>query len=136
MPIESEWFNDDKSILYIKYIGKWTLAEYHQNINLNSSMIRQQPHAVVCIIDFSQVGIIPDKFLSSGQHSETIVNDNNIGNILFGLTPYLKMIAQMFMKMFPKTSRGLMIASDREEAIQTAHKLLQTSKIESGGHTD
>ena len=126
MPIKTEWYNDEKTILYIAYHGNWTMTEYHENIAFNSQAIREQAHGVVTIADFSESGAIPSGFLSSGSHSENIVPKNNAGMILFGINSYMAMLAKVFSKVFPKSTQGMMIASTQEEALQMAHTLLKT----------
>lgn len=130
MPITSKWFNKDQSILYIKYEGRWTMSDYRHNISLNSNMIRMQSHPVVSIVDFTDGSLIPDKIIDSGQYSEKIGNDNNPANILFGTTPYIQVIVEILRKIFPKTTRGLMIVRTREEAIERAYQILQTAQEE------
>jgi hypothetical protein len=128
MPITTNWYNTEKTILYIKYTGVWTLAEYHENIALNAKTIKEQSHWVVTIGDFSEGQAVPSRFLSSGQHSENITPSNNAGMILFGLNTYMALLAKMFAKVFPKSTQGMVIASNQNEALEIAHKILQTSQ--------
>lgn len=130
MPIVSKWFNDEKSILYIQYRGHWTMDDYYHNIGGNSRMIHEQDHPVVTIVDFTESNLIPEKIISSGTHSEKIVNINNVANILFGTTPYIQIIVEIFRKIFPKTTKGLMIVGSRDEALQKAHQILETAQEE------
>lgn len=125
MPINTEWYNNEQTILHIAYIGNWTLTEYHENIVINSQMISDQAHHVITLADFSQSGAIPSRFLSSGAHSENIVPANNVGIILYGINTYMAMLAKIFSKVFPKSSAGMMIASNEEEALQMAHTVLK-----------
>ena len=128
MPIKTHWHNTEKTILYISYQEKWTLTEYHENITFNAQAIREQEHGIVTIADFTESGGIPNGFMSSGGHSESITPDNNIGMVLFGLNTYMTMMAKMFAKVFPKSTADMVIASNQEEALQLAQNMLYDLK--------
>ena len=128
MAITTHWYNNEKTILYIKYEGNWTLTEYHENIAFNAKSIREQPHRVVTIGDFSESGAIPNRFMSSGGHSENIAPENNLGMVLFGLNTYMAMIAKVFSKVFPKSTVGMVIASNKEEALEMASDIVKKTQ--------
>ncbi len=124
MPITSNWYNEEKSILYVQYEGNWSLEDHYKAIDTNSSMIGSVSHPVVAICDFSKSGPIPPQFLTSGRHSEHITPENASQVILFGINRYMEIIAKMFQKMFPKSTRGLFVASSLSESIAQAFKTL------------
>lgn len=125
MPITSRWYNEEKTILYASYEGNWSLEEYYTSVDTNSEMIGSVTHPVVTIGDFSSSGPIPSQFLSTGRHSEHIAPDNAVKIIIFGLNRYMEIIAKMFQKMFPKSTRGLKVVGSQAEALKEAFATLE-----------
>jgi hypothetical protein len=124
MPVTSEWYNDEKTILMIKYDGVWTLDDYYQNFKVATDMMETVEHNVVTILDFSSSGQIPVQFLTVGNHSERARAKNNIQIIIFGVNRYMEVLAGMFQRIFPNATRDMKIAGSLEEAIRTAEATL------------
>jgi hypothetical protein len=60
MPIEIEWDDPDKTIIYTRVTGAWTWEEMHQ-ISEKSILMRQSvTHEVGSIVDFSAAKCLPD----------------------------------------------------------------------------
>jgi hypothetical protein len=124
MSITSEWYNEDKTILIIKYDGDWTLEEYYKNYEVANTMLYSVDHGVVSIADFSTSGPLPSKFLSVGKHSERSRAENNLQIVIFGLNRYMEVIAGMFQRIFPRIAGNMKIVSSLEEALDEAHATL------------
>jgi hypothetical protein len=124
MPITSEWYDEGKTILYIRYDGNWTLEDYYENFGIANDLIQSVDHNVVTIIDFSTSGTIPVQFLSVGNHSERSRAKNSIQIVVFGITRYMEVLAGLFQRLFPNATRGLKIVGSLEEAVETARSTL------------
>lgn len=127
MPINTSWYNEQETIIYIQYQGSWSLEEYHGNIDLTSSMVAEKSHPVVIITDFTKSGAIPPRILSAGKHSETASPDNVLATYIFGLDRYMEMLAKMFQKMFPKSTKGLTFVGSLSEAVEKANQAFENS---------
>lgn len=125
MPVLSEWFSVDQTILFIKYDGRWTLDDYYANFQIANDMIRGVEHPVVTIIDFSSSGPLPLRFLTVGGHAERNRAGNSLQIIIFGLSGYMETIARTFTRIFPQASQGMRVVSSREEAIEQAQAVLE-----------
>ncbi len=124
MPVTSAWYDDDKTILFIKYDGNWTLDDYYTNFELANNMIRGVNHPVVTILDFSTSGPLPLRFLTVGSHAERTGAENIIQIIVFGITSYMESIARIFQRLFPKSLRTMQVVRSRAAAISLAQTLL------------
>ncbi len=124
MPVTSAWYDDEKTILIIKYDSVWTLDEYYINYRAAVEMIESVSHPVVSILDFSTSGPLPMKFLTVGQHTERSRAKNNVQMIVFGINRYMEVLAEMFQRIFPNATRGMRIVGSLEEALATARQTL------------
>lgn len=124
MPATSTWYDDEKTILIIKYDGVWTLDDYYTNFNTANEMIQSVSHPVVALLDFSTSGPIPMKFLTVGQHSERSRAKNNVQVIVFGINRYMEVLAEMFQRIFPNATRGMKIVGTLDEALTVARQTL------------
>lgn len=124
MPVTSKWYNDEKTILYIKYDGIWSLNEYYENFEHANQMIRSVNHNVVTIIDFSTSGPIPVKFMTVGSHAERASAKNNVQIIVYGMNRYLEMLGGLFQRIFPNVTRGMKLVGSEEEAVEVAQETL------------
>lgn len=124
MPIKNSWFNEEKTIFYIRYDGKWTLDEYYQNFQEAAQLIKEAEHSVISIIDFTTSGPFPPGFMTVGNHSQRNKAPNNIQIIIVGFSQYLQVFMNIFNRVFPKLMRGVVAVRTLEEALQTAEKTL------------
>lgn len=124
MPITSEWYDTEKTIMIIKYDGTWTLDDYYQNFKIAVEEIQRVEHHVITLIDFSSSGPIPTAFLTVGNHSERARAKNNVQIIVFGINHYMEVLAKMFQRIFPRVTRGMKVVSNMDDALEAAHSTL------------
>ncbi|MCU0515171.1 MAG: hypothetical protein MUE40_21670 [Anaerolineae bacterium] len=124
MPITSEWYNAEKTILYARYDGHWTLEDYYHNYATAARMMREVGHPVVAITDFSTSGPIPPSFMTVGNYSDRTRAPNNIKVIVCGVNAYLRILRDIFSRMFPGVMRDMILTDTLEQAIREAQRTL------------
>ena len=125
MPITHKWMNPEKSILMVKFAGKWDMREYYANVAELTRLVGTQEHGVVTIGDLTENAGVPPQFLNSGFHSQKLIQPNNLGVILFGLNMYMETIVRIYCTVFSKSAETMMTVKTHDEAIHTAEKIIK-----------
>lgn len=131
MPVTSQWYNDEKNILYIKFDGNWTLEDYYSNAEVANQMIKSVEHSVVTLVDMSTSMTVPAKFLTVGTHADRAHTNapNNVQIILFGMNRYAEVIGSLLQGLFPSLSRGMKLVGSLDESLDVAHRTLQKNEM-------
>jgi hypothetical protein len=60
MPITIEWYNEEKAISYMKFVGDWNWTEFYEATQKGYEMTDSVAHKVNVILDFTQTrGMLP-----------------------------------------------------------------------------
>jgi hypothetical protein len=124
MPITTEWYNPEKTILLATFDGNWSLDDYHAFLEESSELILSVEHKVVSIIDLSTSGPPPARILSTGHRMERLDTSKNRQTIILGMSRQLEMVIAMFQRIFPKLIRDVVVVGTWEEAISLAEASL------------
>ena len=128
MPILTDWYNGDKTIIRSIHKGTWTLNDYYENVVLLETMRQSVSHPIAIFLDFSESKTLPSNMLSAGQQAERVYSEQIVSTYIFGLDMYHRIIGNMFMKLFPKVGNRMVLANSLEEALEKAQvKLKQTT---------
>jgi hypothetical protein len=60
MPITVEWENEEKTIVHVRYKGRWTWAEFMEHAGREAAeMMKTVPHRVDVLADYFESGPLP-----------------------------------------------------------------------------
>ncbi|NDJ53111.1 MAG: hypothetical protein GYB68_08525 [Chloroflexi bacterium] len=126
MPIEYEWYDDQRTIVLTYWPERWTVEDVLDTDPLMISYLDLVDHPVYQIIIFSS-GFIPSKVLTSlpqMANLEQFQHPNHAGNVLVGTPRVLATIADIFSKVY----RRIDFADDLAQAVDIAYQRLGESK--------
>ena len=121
MPITSEWYNDERTIIWVKYDGVWTLEDFYWQYDVTVEKIQSVQHPVITILDFSTSGPLPNAFLSVGKYVEKARAQNNPKTIILGINHYLEILIKIFQNVVPKVTQQIKVVNTLEEALEEAN---------------
>ena len=127
MAIEVSWYNDEKTILYIDYLNRWTLEEFHDMLQ-KSNRLTDGSRPFVVIGDFSKSSMIPNGLLSTGRRIEQITPSHRLMLILVQPNTLMQMLVRTVSKIYPKMVNNASIVGSLNEALEQAQAKLQTKE--------
>lgn len=127
MPVEFNWYNEVKTIVFFSYSGAWTLDEFYTTDDTIKRLLYGVENPVVVIADFTDVTAYPDgaeahfMLMTHRSHQHRMVrhfvivapNEADLSYMapLFARAPQFKNVATL--------------VEDREEGVRVALKLIQ-----------
>lgn len=115
MPVEVSWFNTTHTAIVVRYVGVWTIAEFHQSYDEAMRQVAVQQHPVDIVIDFRESNHIPPGLLSvvrSAIHKRPANADRLIA---VGMNTLMRGLVSMLTQM-PMVDMPIYVVKDMEEA--------------------
>ena len=110
MPITPRWYNDDKRVILIDVVGKWTWEDYQELGNQIRPMLLSVDHTVDLIADMRQSGPIPRGLASVHIRRGQAVRPDNYGiTINVGADSFAKALTSAIHKAYGGESNQIWV---------------------------
>jgi hypothetical protein len=116
MPVQISWFNDEKTVVVYKFLGKWTWTDYHNAIREAYELVKDLSYTVNMVLDFEQSTVLPSNALSNfGASAKTPPRDFDFCVIVTS-SRFIEAIVSMFRKVNRRMGQKLVLVRTLEEA--------------------
>jgi hypothetical protein len=118
MPIQIEWFNEEKTILLETFTGEWTVEDYRQLIDDAAVLLGTVHHNVHIIADATDAGLrLPNNLLGGGMtYAIRHIPPNQGITVFIGVNGITQTLIGIARKISPKVSQTTFTATTLEEA--------------------
>jgi len=118
MPIETQWYDDARSIIIYRVSGSWGASDIHAMAAEVGELVLEVEHTVDLISDFSEAGRPPADILHLARHLTTN-QPPQFGNIaVVGMPPYLDVALKVLKRVYPRHLNNIFAAKTLSEAEQ------------------
>src|SRR5687768_7428235 len=102
MPITVKWENDDKRVIRVTYLGRWTVADAYGSRDQIRALVNEVNHDVDSIHDMRQSGFLPPSILTHTREimSEPVPQMRLI--VLVGTNSFVQTMYNVFCKVYPR----------------------------------
>jgi hypothetical protein len=129
MAITVEWLNAGETILYWQFSAVWTWDDFYAAAQRSQQLITSKPHDVYTIVDLLLVRQLPQGLYTHAAHVLMQRPDNNTLAVILLPNTSLQKIFKTFMAfyhaVYPHQTQRLILAEDREAALQQIAQLQQ-----------
>jgi hypothetical protein len=123
MPVTVKWENDQKRVLRVTYLGRWTVQDAYGSRDQIRALVKEVNYEVDSIHDMRQGGFLPPSILTHTREimSETVPQMRLI--VLVGTNAFVQTMYNVFAKVYPR-----LVEKNNFRMVQTieaAHELIQ-----------
>ncbi|MFN8374861.1 MAG: hypothetical protein U0694_18520 [Anaerolineae bacterium] len=125
MSILTNWYNDEKTILYHTYEATWTWNDLYVAVDKAYALLESVDHTVDIIIDMRLSRIIPSNVFNHGKYTLVKTHPRRGYMIIVGAPRLAHILFQAFLKIYDKEARGLRVVfvTTVEEGLDQIHEL-------------
>ena len=117
MSITAKWLDRKKTIVRYEFAGEWTWEELQIAAEKVNRMMKSVLHRVDVILDFSNSrGEPPHSMLSHLRSGPLNAGENWGGGVFVGVSPFIRVILNTFMRVEPQLSSRYAIAHTVKDA--------------------
>jgi len=123
MPLIASWVNEEKTIILLKHLGRWTWDEIFDVFQEGIQMLNTVDHTVHVLIDHSEDEGGPVNFVSELPRLASLSMPPNVGMLIqVGTTGVTRIGNQMFSRLYHKIymadtlEEGFALIARRESA--------------------
>lgn len=117
MPVTVAWDDKKQTILRYEFIAPWTWDDYRSAVERGWAEGHERSHLVHVIIDFTQVGEMPQGYLTQFSRTAMTRIGSNTGLIVMvGVTGFLSGIRHLMVRLFPRLAKHVVHVGSIEEA--------------------
>lgn len=123
MPVTVKWENDEKRVLRIVYLGRWTVEDAYAIRDQIRALIAEVGHEVDSIHDMRQGGFLPPSILTHTREIMSVPVTQMRLVVLVGSNSFVQTMYNVFSKVYPRLverNNFRMVQS-----IEAAHELIQ-----------
>jgi hypothetical protein len=129
MPIHISWYREDRTILLIKFVGKWELTEFIEMYDVTRGMTKGTTHRYITFVDFTESESIPAKLLSAGDKIKEPEGTNlPIITILVGMGRLYEIMLNLIVRIYPNSIKDTRLVNTWEEGLALADETLAKAK--------
>lgn len=99
MPITTDWYDDDKTIIIHTFTGRWSMRELYTHLEYAADMLDSNSPPRYFISDLRQSEGFPMGLLSEGKRLDDIAGAENTLTIVVGANQLIKVIGNTLQKM-------------------------------------
>ena len=118
MPITLRWNDNDKSVIIQEFVGKWSLDEYYESLNLLLGEVREQPHPVHMVADLRKSSALPPGILSVRSFLEKSMLENQGLIVIIGGNALLMTFIDIIRPFAPHFVKSVSFAKSLEAAFE------------------
>ncbi|MGJ3239315.1 MAG: hypothetical protein ACFE0Q_11460 [Anaerolineae bacterium] len=116
MGIQLNWYNEERTRLWMTFEGDWTIDEFQQAIITSSQMIEMQPHIVHTISDFRRSSMPSTAALVNIPVAIRHIKPNQGIAIVLTHNETVQCLAQTATAMYPALRRRVYVVNSPELA--------------------
>lgn len=118
MPIQTDWYNAEQTIIIQQFLGDWTVDDYITNIETTRALVDSVRHTVHIITDMTHQSMPPVKVLTANRWVESHVQDNVGVKVLVNAGHFIENLVRLSRPVMPRTFRDTYFARSVDEALQ------------------
>jgi hypothetical protein len=116
MPIRVGWGNEERTFIYVQFVGEWTWEDYYQAYETWLQLVKGVSHNVSTLANFSDSRGIPQGALTHFHKTFTVVGEKGGEFIVVGADTMIITFGHMLKKMNPKLQGILRTMETIEDA--------------------
>ncbi|MGF1507196.1 MAG: hypothetical protein ACFB51_19015 [Anaerolineae bacterium] len=121
MPIVSDWFDEDHTILFTQVSEPFTWDDYSQNIDRLLALLDSVTHPVILLTDYTQVETIPTGALPQLSVIANLIEHPNFQQfVVYG---HQTAIGQTATRIFERVYGRVDMVEDQEEALALIERI-------------
>lgn len=114
------WYDDEKTILYQRYLRGFGLADFYQVAETSAKMLATVPHTVDIIIETQSLPKMSGMF-PAAQHVNRIVPPNQRLVVAVGTNSLLRSMVEISRKIAPKATENIHFVDTLDDALAFIH---------------
>jgi|GEM_PF-2611444 hypothetical protein len=130
MAIPVEWYNEDRTMIIQRFGSGWTFQDVIQMMDETADLLDTISHRAAVISDLSQSKTTPNLSVGALQriaNHRLTKHPNLIRIYMIGVQTYVRVVVQVFARMFPAAFKRYQLADTTEAVEKTlAHELAKT----------
>lgn len=127
MPVTNTWDNDEKTIIRMEVIGRWTWDEMYAASDIGYAMLQTVNHIVYPIIDFSQSIGMPNHAITHARNMMGRQHPNTGMSVFVGANPLFVSLWKVYVRVYAIFSReqDFTFAKSLDEARAMLNEMMQ-----------
>ena len=105
MSVNYVWYDDARTMIWMRFVGAWTLDEHLNTHKMMIKAVRAQQHTVDVILDLSQQTQAPRQLFEIRHYTEATCPDNWGYVVVVQPDRFIKTMLRVLKPMMPKTLR-------------------------------
>ena len=122
--IVTEWADDSKRVICIRFTSPFTREEYEQMNVQKVQMMKTVTHPVALILDVSRTRTVPtDLFMEFRRSAQWVIETEQLEQVVLAHSSvFIRSLLLMMVEMYPQISHKLKLAKSVEEARELLQK--------------
>lgn len=125
MPITYDWLDNEKTILYVKFVDEWEWSDYIPIQKTLAPAFEGNPKPIDAIADFSETAVIPIGALTIGRNVFNSRAANSGMVIAIGTSAQLRMLVHSLLMVCPPARERFLWLATLDEALEKLSELRQ-----------
>lgn len=122
MPIVTEWYDQEQTIILYRVFGDWTTQDIQQMAADVSQMLTDIPHKIDLISDFSEAGKPPTNLISTTRELTTNQPPQFNRVYVVGMHHYLELVLNILRRVYPRHLRNFAFTDSIKEAVEMIYE--------------
>lgn len=118
MGVHFSWYNDEKTVILIKFDPEWSWSDLEVMDREGDAMIESVPHPKVCyLIDASETNVVPHN-LSPRRVKEVLDMGHPKSDlaVVVGMQTFVRLMLNIWLKFVPEAAERFVLVGSLEEA--------------------
>jgi hypothetical protein len=118
MPIEVNWFNEQKTAVLMNFEGQWTWEPFYAAIDEAFALFGTISHKAALIIDLSNSEGLPKNSIANIRNAQGMHHPQRECIIFVGMSTFMRMIGNLAMRLSRGRKGNAYMVATLDDAIQ------------------
>ena len=123
MAVTAKWDNDEKRVIYVTYVGHWTIEDAYNSRDQVRALLKEVNYNVDSIHDMRKGGFLPPSVLTHAREIMSEPEPQMRLMVVVGANAFVQTMYNVFNKVYPRIAEksNLRIVA----SVEGAHELIQ-----------
>ena len=118
MGIHLKWYDDQQTIIYWRFAGRWTVDDLQAALQQQQALTEGAPHRYDLIANVEGAGLIPVNLMRFIRQLRDISQTGAVLQIVVGTDAYLRVFWEYISSMLPERWRQVVFLDSCEDAVK------------------
>jgi hypothetical protein len=118
MPIEVNWFNEQKTAVLMNFEGQWTWEPFYAAIDEAFALLDTISHKAALIIDLGNSEGLPKNSIANIRNAQGMHHPQRACVIFVGMNTFMRMIGNLALRLSRGSKGNVYIVATLDDALQ------------------